>query len=184
MVDKGDVPKKSLIASIPMSVRQLNRTGNQITYITADLATNETDCLKRLKKIGESTSIAKDEVSEISMDAATKFAVVAQGFVALSNQLNLTSLMQSPSNVAISNMPGPRQKLYFGEAELESTYPLSILIDGQSLNITVVSYCDNIGFGFMACRDTIPDVQKLADYIEESLDTLKARLSLKKQINF
>ena len=60
------------------------------------------------------------------------------------------------------------------------TYPLSVLIDGQSLNITVISYEDAIGFGFMACRDTIPDVNVLADYVEDALDSIKGGIFLKK----
>ena len=99
--------------------------------------------------------------------------MIAQGLVAVMNQLNMTSLIPPAANVTVSNVPGPRQALYFGQAKLKSTYPLSVLIDGQSLNITVVSYCDSIDFGLMACRDTIPDVNVLADYIEAAVDGIK-----------
>ena len=178
MLDKQALPKTPLIATVPVSVRQLNRTGNQITYVMANLATNEGDSLKRLAKIGESTQSAKEEINHVSPDAATSFAVMAQGFTALLNQLNITGFVPPPANVTISNVPGPRQPLYFGDAKLVATYPLSVLIDGQSLNITVVSYCDTIGFGFMACRDIVPDVQAFAGYVEEAFENIKARLAL------
>ena len=164
MLDKGELPDKPLIATVPVSVRQLNRTGNQITYVMANLATNEIDSLKRLAKVGESTKSAKDELQDVSPDAATSFAVIAQGLTAMLNQLNITGFVPPPANVTISNVPGPRAPLYFGDAKLLGMYPLSVLIDGQSLNITVVSYCDTIGFGFMACRDILPDVDILAGY--------------------
>jgi diacylglycerol O-acyltransferase len=173
MLDKNALPKKSLIASVPVSVRQVNRTGNQITYVIANLATNEADTMTRLGKIAASTVDAKKELGDVSADAATNFAVIAQGLVAVMNQLNMTSLMPPAANVTVSNVPGPRQPLYFGKAKLKATFPLSVLIDGQSLNITVVSYCDSIDFGLMACRDTIPDVDVLADYIEEAVDGIK-----------
>ena len=178
MQDKKDLPKKPLIATVPVSVRQLNREGNQITYVMANLATDEGDSLKRLKRIGESTRSAKNEVEAVSHDAATSFAVLAQGLTAALNQLSITRFVPPPANVTISNVPGPRQPFYFGRAELSAMYPLSVLIDGQSLNITVVSYCDNIGFGFMACRDIIPDVDTLADYVQESFESIKDRLAL------
>ena len=178
MQDKGALPDKSLIATVPVSVRQLNRTGNQITYVMANLATDEIDSLKRLARIGESTKHAKDEIEHVSPDAATSFAVLAQGATAVLNQLNITGFVPPPANVTISNVPGPRQPLYFGDAKLVGMYPLSVLIDGQSLNITVVSYCDTIGFGFMACRDILPDVNALADYVEEAFNSIKARLTL------
>jgi diacylglycerol O-acyltransferase len=179
MVEKSALPSKSLIASVPVSVRQVNRSGNQITYVSANLATNEPDTMTRLAKIGTSTKDAKQEIGAVSSDAATSFAVIAQGLVAVMNQLNMTNLLPPAANVTISNVPGPRQPLYFGQAKLEATYPLSVLIDGQSLNITVVSYCDRIDFGLMACRDTIPDVGKIADYIDDAMDGIKGGIYLK-----
>ncbi|MDT0594119.1 WS/DGAT/MGAT family O-acyltransferase [Glaciecola petra] len=178
MLDKKALTKKSLIASVPVSVRQVNRSGNQITYVIANLATNEPDTMTRLQLIGQSTNDAKNELMDVSADAATNFAVMAQGLVAVMNQLNLSKLTPPAANVTISNVPGPRAPLYFGQAELKATYPMSVLIDGQSLNITVVSYCDTIGFGLMACRDTIPDVQVIADYIESAIDSIKGGIFL------
>lgn len=178
MQEKGALPKKSLIASVPVSVRQMNRSGNQITYVTANLATDEADTMTRLAKIGASTQDAKQELGSVSADAATSFAVIAQGLVAVMNQLNMTNLLPPAANVTISNVPGPRQPLYFGQAKLQATYPLSVLIDGQSLNITVVSYCDAVDFGLMACRDTIPDIEKIAEYIDAAMDGIKGGIYL------
>jgi diacylglycerol O-acyltransferase len=179
MIDKGALPKKSLIASVPVSVRQVNRSGNQITYVVANLATNEPDTMDRLALIGKSTQDAKKELVDVSANAATNFAVLAQGLVAVMNQLNISSLMPPAANITISNVPGPRAPLYFGQAKLTAPYPLSVLIDGQSLNITVVSYCDSIGFGLMACRDTIPDVNIIADYIESAIEGIKGGIYLR-----
>jgi diacylglycerol O-acyltransferase len=179
MMEKDALPKKPLIASVPVSVRQVNRSGNQITYVIANLATNEPDTMTRLAKIGKSTQDAKKELVDVSADAATNFAVMAQGLVAVMNQLNISSFMPPAANVTISNVPGPRNPLYFGRAKLKATYPLSVLIDGQSLNITVVSYCDTIGFGLMACRDTIPDVNIIADYIESAMDGIEGGIYLR-----
>ena len=180
MREKDQLPKKSLMATVPVSVRQVNRSGNQITYVTANLATNEPDTLTRLDKIEVSTDSAKHEIEDLSAGAATGFAVIAQGLVGVLNQLNMTDLLPPPANVTISNVPGPRVPLYFGDAKLVSTYPLSVLIDGQSLNITVESYCDTVFFGLLACRDVIPDVSLLADYVEDALESIKAGLFLKK----
>jgi diacylglycerol O-acyltransferase / wax synthase len=45
---------------------------------------------------------------------------------------------------------------------------VSIVTDGQGLNITVVSYLDRLDFGFIVDRDLVPDVWDLADlHIEE-----------------
>jgi diacylglycerol O-acyltransferase / wax synthase len=53
--------------------------------------------------------------------------------------------------------------LYFAGAQLCHQYPVSIVTDGQGLNVTVVSYLDRLDFGFVVDRDLVPDVWDLAD---------------------
>jgi len=168
LLEKKALPDRSLIASVPVSVRQINRSGNQITYVAAKLATDADDPVERLVEIGKSTMQAKREVAGVSAMAATTFAVMAQGLVAVLNRLKISEWLPPPANVTISNVPGPRKALYFGGAELLSMYPLSVLIDGQALNITVMSYRNSVDFGLMACRDSVPDVELIGDYIEHA----------------
>ncbi|MDH3769134.1 MAG: wax ester/triacylglycerol synthase family O-acyltransferase, partial [Gammaproteobacteria bacterium] len=172
LLDKDELPEKSLIANIPVSIQQINRSGNQITYVIANLATEERMPMRRLRTIHESTVHAKAEVAEVSPDAATTFAVMAQGLVAVLNRFRIASLLPPPANVVISNVPGPRTPLYYAGAKMLANYPLSILVDGQALNITVVSYCDSVDFGLMACRDTVPDVDDIASYLGDAFDEL------------
>ena len=171
--EKQALPEKSLIASVPVSIRQIKRSGNQISYISADLATDRSRPLDRLQAIRHSTQLAKDEIKGISPHAATTFAVLAQGLVAVLNRFQLASLLPPPANVIISNVPGPAKPLYFGGAKMVANYPLSVLVDGQALNITVVSYVDSVDFGLMACRDTLPDVGRLADYMGVAFEELR-----------
>ena len=102
MMDKGALPKKSLIASVPVSVRQVNRTGNHITYVISNLATNEPDTMTRLGMIGSSTKDAKNELVIVSADAATNFPVMAKGIVAVLTRLNFSCITSPPSNFTIS----------------------------------------------------------------------------------
>ena len=74
----------------------------------------------------------------------------------------------TPFNLVISNVPGPRKPLYFAGAQLVHQFPVSIVTEGQGLNITVVSYLDRLDFGFIVDRELVPDVWDLADmYIAE-----------------
>ncbi len=173
LLEKDALPDETLIATVPVSVRQINRLGNQITYVGARLATHLDDPLARLQQIRASTTQAKQEVKDVSAAAATNFAMMAQGLVAVLSRLQLTEYVPPPANVLISNVPGPRRTLYFGGAQLLANYPLSVLTDGQALNITVVSYCDSIDFGLMACRNAVPDVEKIGDYLVDAVEELK-----------
>jgi hypothetical protein len=56
-----------------------------------------------------------------------------------------------------------RQPLFFAGAQLCNTFPVSIVADGQGLNITVASYLDRLDFGFIVDRELVPDVWDLAD---------------------
>ena len=74
------------------------------------------------------------------------------------------------STCSCRTSPGP--KLYYGGARLEAYYPISAIADGQGLNITVTSYLDRMFFGLLACRELVPDVDKLAGYLEDELQLL------------
>jgi diacylglycerol O-acyltransferase len=86
--------------------------------------------------------------------------------------LGLTPVARPPFNLVISNVPGPRSKMYWNGARLDGLYPLSIPLDGQALNITVTSYCDEIAFGLTGCRRSVPRLQRLLTYLGDELDAL------------
>jgi diacylglycerol O-acyltransferase len=52
-------------------------------------------------------------------------------------------------------------------------YPGSAVFHGFALNITLVGYYRNLDFGITACRRSVPQVQRLIDYLEDSLVELE-----------
>ena len=75
-------------------------------------------------------------------------------------------------NLVISNVPGPRQPLYSAGAKLLHYYPVSTIIDGQGLNVTVQSYLDTLDFGLVSCRELVPDLWDMLDLIVDDLEGL------------
>ncbi|MCU1390677.1 MAG: Acyltransferase, partial [Ilumatobacteraceae bacterium] len=51
---------------------------------------------------------------------------------------------------------------------------VSALADGQGLNMTVQSYNGNLDFGFIACRDLVPDLAVMSRLLTESMAELLA----------
>ena len=51
-------------------------------------------------------------------------------------------------------------------------YPMSTIVDGQGINITVQSYRDILDFGLVACRELVPDLEDLADLLVEEITVL------------
>ena len=100
--------------------------------------------------------------------------VLATAAMRLSSRLGVTQRVASiPFNLTISNVPGPRQPLYMAGAQLQHQFPVSIVTDGQGLNITVVSYLDRLDFGLIADRELIPDLWDLADDLINEITVLK-----------
>jgi diacylglycerol O-acyltransferase len=83
-----------------------------------------------------------------------------------------------PVNLIISNVPGPRESLYWNGARMQGMYPLSVPQQGQALNITVSSYAGQLNFGLTGCRRRVPHLHHMLAYLEDSLaelETAKAR---------
>src|SRR6202007_1295145 len=94
--------------------------------------------------------------------------VLATAALRLAFRLRLADRIAPPFHLLISTVPGSRQPLYFAGARLCHTFPVSIVADGQGLNITVASYLDRLDFGFIVDRELGPDAWDLADmHIDE-----------------
>jgi hypothetical protein len=77
------------------------------------------------------------------------------------------------ANVVISNVPGPQVPLYLAGAKMVGNYPLSIVVHGIALNITVQSYMGQLDFGLIACRRAMRDVDQLALQLHKALEILR-----------
>jgi hypothetical protein len=78
-------------------------------------------------------------------------------------------------SLVVSNVPGPPFPLFVAGARLVSVHPLGPIFDGCGLNLTVMSYLDRVDFGFLACREIVPDVERLAAAVPEALAGLQQR---------
>ncbi len=173
------LPAVPLVAAVPVSVRtrdQKGTYGNRVSMMLAALPTNLSDPGDRLGAMHEAMREAKDQHGAISASLladVSQFAlpVLANQAWRLSARLRLFERV-NPFNLIVSNVPGPRVPLYLAGAEVLAYYPVSALVDGQGLNITVMSYRDNLYFGLIACRDLVADLDVMAGYLRDELDVL------------
>ena len=91
----------------------------------------------------------------------------------LNGLVGLHRVARPPFNLVISNLPGPKEPLYWNGARLQGTYPLSIPLQGQALNITVASYAGEMQFGLTGCRRTLPHLQRMLAGLESGLADLE-----------
>ena len=86
--------------------------------------------------------------------------------------------VRPPFNLIISNIPGPREPLYFNGARLQGVYPMSVPYHGQAMNITCTSYNDQMSFGLVGCRRTAPSLQRLLIHLDDELQALEESAGL------
>ena len=172
--DQRGLPKQSLKAMAPVSVRAADDldSSNAVGMVVADLATNVRDPAKRIRRIKESMDAAKAQLQEMSAREIQVYTAITQAPLLLTQLTGLGSRLPAFSTV-VSNVPGPREKRYWNGARLDGMYPVSIPFDGGAVNFTVVSNFENLDFGIVACRKSVPHVQRLIDYMEESLVELE-----------
>jgi hypothetical protein len=122
---------------------------------------------------------AKESFAAIPADALQDFTQFAPPALAaramrMYSRLRIADRMNPPFNLVISNVPGPSVPLYSAGAQLEHFYPVSTLVDGQGLNMTVQSYNGNLDFGFVSDRDLVPDLWVMVDLLHEAMAELLA----------
>jgi hypothetical protein len=102
----------------------------------------------------------------------------AIGPTVLLPQLPFTDWVRPSYNLPISNVPGPQRQMYFNGAHVDEIYPVSVVYDGMALNVTVCSYADRIGVGYVADRDVVADIDDLIPLTEKALAELEAAVRL------
>jgi len=179
LTDHDALPEVPLISMIPVSVRDpasKGALGNKVSAMLAALPTNLSDPGQRLETVHAATKTAKAQQAAIPqglVDQVSDFAVPALTARA-ARVVFATGVLHRlpPFNLCISNVPGPNVPVYLCGARLLAHYPVSVITDGQGLNITLVGYLGQLHFGLVSCRELVPDIDVLADYLVEELELL------------
>jgi diacylglycerol O-acyltransferase / wax synthase len=180
LLDHDALPDLPLVAMIPVSVRDESAhspLGNRVSAMLAHLPTNLADPAERLQIAHEATTVAKAQHGAIPdglVDGVTEFAVPALT-ARVARVVWATGIMHRlpPFNLVVSNVPGPDVPVYVAGARVLALYPMSVVLDGQGLNITVAGYHGRLHVGLLSCRELVPDLERLGDYLVEELDELE-----------
>lgn len=183
LLEKHELPDKSLVAAVPVSVRseeEKGSHGNKVTMARSALHTEIEDPVERLqalsRRMGKVKKSFKATPARRMMDWVN---VPSPGMLAQAARLyenfSIQDYVYPPYNLVISNVPGPAQPLYLCGARVQANYPVSIPYHGLAFNITVMSYLDNLDIGLTGHRTTVPDIDHLMDLLAQALAELKTR---------
>jgi WS/DGAT/MGAT family acyltransferase len=178
---KHTLPKKSLIAAVPISLRQAGNTSsdNQASLSLISLGTHIADPMQRLAHIRAASKSMKSTLGSVKSILPTDFPSLGlpwlmEAATALYGKAKVAERIPQVANVVISNVPGPPMPLYLAGARMMTNYPTSIVVHGLALNITVQSYNGALDFGLMADAKAMPDVKAFAQAIEVAFDDIRA----------
>ena len=176
LLELDALPGRPLVGQLPVNLRDEHDSGagNRLAFIYAHLPTDLDDPLQRLRAAHASVAAGKARHRALSAAAVDPYTMLLLGPTMGQLMLGLGGRTRPAANLVISNVPGPRERLYFNGARVEQIFGPSVLFHGQALNITMSSYCDEANIGFTGCRDSLPSMQRLAVYTGEALDELEA----------
>ena len=168
------LPSKPLIAFVPMSLRNDDSaSGNQLSFLLANLGTHLDDPIHRLQLIHCSMNSGKRRFRRMNQAQVINYSAIAYAWEGLNVLTGLLPKKQA-FNLIISNVPGVKKPLYWNGAPLKALYPASIIVDGQAMNITMTSYLDKLEFCITACSKLLPHVQDMLALIDDELSVLEA----------
>lgn len=178
LLDKSDLPAKTLTAMAPISVRsgeEKGDMGNQVAAMIAPLGTHLEDLTERLDFVYSRTTNSKAMSDAVGARNMTEMSKVSPAlFMALGAQLytrlGLANRMGPPFSTVVTNVPGPPVPIYSSGAQLESMMGLLCLTDGLGLGHVVQSYCSEATISFTACRKLMPDPDFYAQCIQDSFE--------------
>ena len=180
---KNDLPKSTMTAMAPISVRSTDEKGdmgNQVAAMIAPLGTHIADPAERLEYVFSQTSNSKAMTNALGARRMTEVSKVnpllymALG-AQLFNRVSLAHRFGMPFNTVVTNVPGPPVHIYSSSARLESmALSLICLTDGLGLAHVVQSYVDEAYISFTACRDIMPDPEFYSQCLQDSFEEMLA----------
>ena len=175
-----ELPAKPLIAAVPVSLREPgdDRIRNMISAIRCEIGSDIEQPLERLQRVSESARRSKalfDAAKDLIPDDydLSDGAALISTFAEAIGQSRLTDYAPGAVNLMISNVPGPREPIFYAGSQVTAVYPVSFVMHQQALNITLQSYLEQLDFGLVGCKKAVPNIQFIADAIVEEFELLK-----------
>jgi WS/DGAT/MGAT family acyltransferase len=175
-----ELPEQPLVAFVPVSTRgEGDDGGNSTSLMYASMATHVDDPAERLRLVSASTRRSKKAHERGGAGVPTDLTAVAGPLAAaaigrvLGNE-RLVDRLRLGGNVVVSNIPGPAEQLYLAGVPVERLYPFGPVIEGNALNVTVLSYKrQHLSLGVVGDRKAVPDLEQFTADLQAAFEALQ-----------
>jgi diacylglycerol O-acyltransferase len=162
-------------ALVPVSVRaedERGTLGNRLSAMRGPLPVYIQDAAARLPVVTRAMDDLKS--SKQAVGASTLVAVNDIAPPAVLAQASRLQFSTRLFNLLVTNIPGPQVPLYILGKQLQDMFPLAFLPQGHALAVAIMSYNGRIEYGLLGDFDALPDIDVIAEGIDESLAELLA----------
>jgi diacylglycerol O-acyltransferase / wax synthase len=169
-----------LRALVPVSIRSTDehhQLGNKIVLMRGPLPVYIRDPVARLRFVKQQMDGLKESKQAVGARVLADVQQMAPPTVlAQASRLQFSTRL---FNLIVTNVPGPQFPLYVLGRQLTDLFPIAFLPKGHSLAIAIMSYNGGIDFGLLGDYDALPDVDMIAEGIEDGLAQLRSAAKAK-----
>jgi diacylglycerol O-acyltransferase len=178
---RGERPSRSLIASVPVGTdlpgAPARLAGNNVSNLFTSLATDVSDPIERLhtiSRVAKEAKVVQQTLGPTMLTDWWQFTPPAPFSAAMRaySRLRLAGRHRAPSNIIVSNVPGPREPVTIAGTPLLDLYSVGPILEGLALNVTAWSYVDRMNFALLACPDLLPDLRSVVAGFNPALQEL------------
>ncbi|RBY91800.1 wax ester/triacylglycerol synthase family O-acyltransferase [Blastococcus sp. TBT05-19] len=175
LLSRGEpvVSSTSIRALVPVSVQdEEGAPGNRVTSHLVDLPVGEPNPRVRLTRLTYAMRGVTQHGESVGADSLIALSGFAPSTLHALGARAARGLSRRLFNVVVTNVPGPQVPLYAAGARMLEVFPVVPLARGQGLSIGMTSFDGTVFFGFNADRDSVGDVDVLADLVEQEVAEL------------
>ncbi len=167
-----------LRALVPVSIRpkdQRGALGNQLVLMRGPLPVYIRDPVARLRFVKQQMDGLKESKQAVGARVLADVQQMAPPTIlAQASRLQFSTRL---FNLIVTNVPGPQFPIYMLGRQMLNFFPIAFLPKGHGLAIAIMSYNGSIDFGLLGDYDALPDIDTIADGIEDGLAQLRSAAS-------
>jgi diacylglycerol O-acyltransferase len=175
LLSRGEpvVAGTSVRALVPVSMQDEDAVaGNRVSSYLVDLPVGEPNPRVRLARLSYAMRGIAQHGQSVGADSLIALTGFAPPTLHALGARAARGLSRRLFNLVVTNVPGPQFPLYAAGSRMLEVFPVVPLARGQGLSIGMTSYDGRVYFGLNADRDSVGDVDVLADLIEQEVGEL------------
>jgi len=170
---------KELKALVPVSVRTIDEEGelgNRLTAMRGPLPVGIADPVERVHAVHAGMEALKSSKQPLGAEAIWGLNDWFRDFAPplLLRPTATINFSTRLFNLLVTNFPGPQIPFYVLGREVTGVFPVGFLARRHALAIAIVSYNGRVGFGLLADRASMPDLERISGFLHAAVEELLA----------